>query len=682
MSLLEMSLTGSVMIVVVFLLRSLLLHRLPKKTFVILWGIVAIRLLVPVQIASRWSVYSMIPETWMETVQDGEALVGRPAVNVPENVGNGYFLEGGPVGDEGTDYQTDPVKADQAGTVYAGVDHTGADIVGAGNAGTGSYGAENVVLDWAVFVGRAGSLLCAGWFLAVYLSSRRKFAESLPVQNVHVEEFLAAHRLRRKISVRRLGGIRTPLTYGVWRPVILFPDKIDWTNKTELEFMLLHEYVHIRHFDALLKLVVTAVLCVHWFNPLVWLLYIQCNRDIELSCDETVVHISGRQFRDNYAMTLISMAERKIIPAPLCNGFSENALEERIEAIMLTRGLSVKIGVVAVLLVAAVAVLFATTEERADIFAGMPLDGQNDQMQSPVEIDNPMGDVSGADIGDAGADEAIKRAELDEEIERAERQKRTEQAEQQDYAIKYFPEGIPEEIPAQVVRGNGYRMLFPVDEKLVSNAPWGFTYSHNENIFLRVIVYEGMSAEQAGALLAGEGYHETDNGDYRIQTEKEDVQCAEVVRLVEDVYSTYSVSYGFPDTSEYEENVGAYLAAVASTFTLDTAGLSGDGAALKEAAKSFGDAYLAGDGVTCLKYMSSEADASCLQELSRGKFDFSGARAKRLCIGAVEELQDGEETELQIECSNPEDGEGNVYLGITFRKEAGAMKVVFFGWEM
>lgn len=654
MSLLEMSLTGSVMIVVVFLLRSLLLHRLPKKTFVILWGIVAIRLLIPVQIASRWSVYSMIPETWMETVQDGEELVGLPAANVPENAGNGYFTEGGSVGDE-EEYQTGPVKTDQAGTVYTGVDHTGADLVGAGNAGTDSYGAENFVLDWAVFVGRAGSLLCAGWFLAVYLSSRRKFAESLPVQNVHVEEFLAAHRLRRKISVRRLGGIRTPLTYGVWRPVILFPDKIDWTNKTELEFMLLHEYVHIRHFDALLKLVVTAVLCVHWFNPLVWLLYIQCNRDIELACDETVVHISGRQFRDNYAMTLIAMAERKIIPAPLCNGFSENALEERIEAIMLTRGLSVKIGVVAVLLVAAVAVLFATTGERADLSAGMPLDEQDDQIQSPVEIDNPMGDVSGADIGDAGADEEIMR---------------------------YFPEGIPEEIPAQVVRGNGYRMLFPVDEKLVSNAPLGFTYSHNENIFLRVIVYEGMSAEQAGALLAGEGYHETDNGDYRIQTEKEDVQCAEIVRLVEDVYSTYGVSYGFPDTSEYEENMGVYLAAVASTFTLDTAGLSDDGEALKEAAKSFGDAYLAGDGATCLKYMSGEADASCLQELKQGKFDFPGAQAKRLCIGTVEELQDGEEIELQIECSNPEDGEGNVYLGITFRKEAGAMKVVFFGWEM
>lgn len=677
MSLLEMSLTGSVMIIVVFLLRSLLLHRLPKKTFVILWGIVAIRLLVPVQIASRWSVYSMIPETWIETVQDGGELVRLPAANVPENAGNGYFTEGDPVGDD-EEYQTDPVKTDQAGTVYTGVDHmrvehTGADIVGAGKAGTDSYGAGNFVLDWAVFVGRAGSLLCAGWFLAVYLSSRRKFAESLPVQNVHVEEFLTAHRLRRKISVRRLGGIRTPLTYGVWRPVILFPDKIDWTNKTELEFMLLHEYAHIRHFDALLKLVVTAVFCVHWFNPLVWLLYIQCNRDIELACDETVVHISGRQFRDNYAMTLIAMAERKIIPAPLCNGFSENALEERIEAIMLTRGLSVKIGVAAVLLVAAVAVLFATTGERADISAGMPLDGQNNQMQSPVEIDNPMGAVSGADIGDADADEAIESAALE---------KRTKEAELQDYAIKYFPEGIPEEIPAQPVRGNGYRMLFPVDEKLVSNAPLGFTYSHNENIFLRVIVYEGMSAEQAGALLAGEGYHETDNGDYRIQTEKEDVQCAEIVRLVEDVYSTYGVSYGFPDTSEYEENVGAYLAAVAATFTLDTAGLSDDGEALKEAAKSFGDAYLAGDGAACLKYMGSEADESCLQELRRGKFDFPGARAKRLCIGTVEELQDGEEIELQIECSNPEDGEGNVYLGITFRKETGAMKVVFFGWEM
>lgn len=665
MSLLEMSLTGSVMIIAVFLIRCLLLHCLPKKTFVILWGIAAIRLLVPIQITSRWSIYSMMPVTWIETLQ---------------NVGNGSFMEENPDGGNagpgytGTDYVgmghtgaddtgTGHITADDTQTVYAGADRTGADHMESGSSGVG-----RADFDWVAAAGRAGTLLCAGWFLMVYLGSRRKFAESLPVQNLQVERFLVMHKLRRRISVRQFSGIQTPLTYGIWHPVILFPGKTDWTNETELEFMLLHEYVHIRHFDALLKLIVTAVLCIHWFNPLVWLLYIQCNRDIELSCDETVVHISGRQSRDHYAMTLITMAERKSIPAPLSNGFSENTLEERVEAIMLAKRLSIQIGVVAVLLVAAVTVLFATTGERHGTFAGMFPEEQEDQEKQepkPKKEGGSAGDVSGADEADRG-DEADKAGEVTEP----------------EYTIKYFPEGIEEEIPAQPVRGSGYRMLFPVDEELVSNAPEGFTYSHNENAFLRVVVYEGMSREQAEVLLADEGYYEMDNGDYRIQRRNGDVLCAEIVRLAEDVYSTYGLSYGFPDTSEYEENLGACLAATAATFTLDTAGLNADGEALKEAAKGFGDAYLAGDGKTCLEYMSGEADTSCLQELKKGRFDFAGAMAKRLCMGTVEELQDGDEVGVQIECSNPEDGEGNVYLDITFRKETGRLRVVSFFWEM
>lgn len=649
MDLLEMSLTGSVMIIVVFLIRCLLLHRLPKKTFVVLWGIAMICLLVPFRVVSRWSIYSLMP---VEDIRVGYG--GTTGSADAERIGLGTDYSG--INDIKTNAM-DINDVDYTEIGYAEVKDVGAD---SSEAGAFDW-------DWVTAVSRAGSLLCAGWFLIVYLDSRRKFAESLPVQSVQVDRFLAAHKLRRKISIRQLGGIRTPLTYGIWRPVILFPAKTDWTNETELEFMLLHEYVHIRHFDALLKLMATAVLCVHWFNPLVWLLYIQCNRDIELSCDETVVYLSGRQSRNHYAMTLIAMAERRSIPAPLCNGFSENSLEERIEAIMLAKRLSIGIGAAAVLLVAAVSVLFATAGERPEASVGILPEEQDEEnkRQENWEEQEDKGQVSGSEEDSVSAGDVS-----DADGSGAE------------YVIKYFPEGLEETISAQPVRGNGYGMLFPADEEWVSNAPVGFMHSQNENVFLRVVVYEGMSAEQAGALLMDEGYHELEDGNYRIQRRSGAVACAEIVRLAEDVYSTYGISYGFPDTSEYEENLGAYLAAAASTFTLDTAGLSPDGEALKAAAKSFGDAYLAGDGKTCLEYMSSDADTSCLQELKKGRFDFAGAKAKRLCMGTVDKLQDGDEAEVQIECGNPEPEEGNLYLGITFRREGGILRVVSFGWEM
>ena len=61
------------------------------------------------------------------------------------------------------------------------------------------------------------------------------------------------------------------------------------------------------------------VLCVHWFNPLVWVMYILANRDIELSCDEAVVRLFGENAKTDYAQALISMEETRSGLTPLCN---------------------------------------------------------------------------------------------------------------------------------------------------------------------------------------------------------------------------------------------------------------------------------------------------------------------------------------------------------------------------
>ncbi len=125
--------------------------------------------------------------------------------------------------------------------------------------------------------------------------------------------------------------------------------------------MILHEYVHIQRFDAATKLLLTAVLCLHWFNPLVWLMYTLANRDLELSCDETVLRRFGGNAKSSYAHTLIQMEEKKSGLRPLCNSFSKNAIEERVTAIMKTKKTSLIAVVLAVLLVAGLGGVFATT---------------------------------------------------------------------------------------------------------------------------------------------------------------------------------------------------------------------------------------------------------------------------------------------------------------------------------
>ena len=128
-----------------------------------------------------------------------------------------------------------------------------------------------------------------------------------------------------------------------------------------LRFVLTHEFIHIRRFDAAAKLLLTAALCIHWFNPLVWVLYVLANRDMELACDEEVVRQAGQQEKAAYALTLIHMEEKKSRLMPLCNNFSKSAIQGRITSIMKTRRASVITVLVAAALVLAVSAAFATS---------------------------------------------------------------------------------------------------------------------------------------------------------------------------------------------------------------------------------------------------------------------------------------------------------------------------------
>ncbi|MFQ7454207.1 MAG: M56 family metallopeptidase [Flavonifractor plautii] len=81
------------------------------------------------------------------------------------------------------------------------------------------------------------------------------------------------------------------------RPVILLPKTLDRSDVSRLAFVLTHEMAHIRRFDALSKLLLAAAACLHWFNPLVWVMLVLANRDLELSCDAAVVRLYGAEAR-------------------------------------------------------------------------------------------------------------------------------------------------------------------------------------------------------------------------------------------------------------------------------------------------------------------------------------------------------------------------------------------------
>ena len=162
----------------------------------------------------------------------------------------------------------------------------------------------------------------------------------------------------------------SPLTYGILRPVILLPEDMERGDETALTYILSHEYIHIRRFDSVAKLVFAAALCVHWFNPLAWVMFVLANRDLELSCDERVMDTLGGREKASYALTLINMEEARSWRFSPYNHFGKLAIEERIEAIMKYKKASALALALAVALVAGATTAFAASVQPDSIPGG------------------------------------------------------------------------------------------------------------------------------------------------------------------------------------------------------------------------------------------------------------------------------------------------------------------------
>lgn len=313
MTLVERGATGAALILAIALLRAAVGQMLPRRVFGALWWAAVLRLLLPWELSSQLSVYNLY------------FAARQPAAVLPANGAAAVRLL------PGTD-----------SPVFEAPETLPSALLPAVSAGA------------AVWL--AGTLLMAGWFAVSYLRCRRNFQTSLPVESGFVSRWMKRHP---HVSVRVSDRISGPLTYGLFRPVILLPKGLDWEDETALAHILTHEYIHIRYLDGLTKLVLTGTLCVHWWNPAVWLMVVLANRDLELACDEAVVRRLGDPA--SYARTLLTMEETR---AGLCPQFAQSSIEERIKAMMKKKRIPVIFTACALLLAACVTTAFATSAKE------------------------------------------------------------------------------------------------------------------------------------------------------------------------------------------------------------------------------------------------------------------------------------------------------------------------------
>ena len=321
---------GSALVALVLALRLTLQKRLPRRLFPALWCIAAARLLLPVALPSRLSVWNLLQ-------------------NVPVS----------PSGVIADALHPFPATVPSAETAVQ----------------TGAARISPILLIWAI-----GAAALGLYFVIGYVLMTRTFRHAA-VSQPPCAALAAQLRLARVPRIRVTQNRRAPLTFGALRPTVLLPDDLP-AGTERFRLVLAHELAHVRRKDCLRKLLLAVCLCVHWWNPLVWAMAVLANRDMELACDETVLCALGADCKKAYALTLLDLAQRTARPSPLCSGFSRGGTETRIRAILRPRRAPVWAGVCALVVFLVLGAALTTQAVKAPAPAPEPVSAP---VAQPVE---------------------------------------------------------------------------------------------------------------------------------------------------------------------------------------------------------------------------------------------------------------------------------------------------------
>ena len=336
---LNMSISAAWLVLAVLAAR-LCLKKAPKWIHVLLWGIVAVRLLCPFSIESA---LSLIPST--ETVSPDimmdptpQITTGIPALNAAVN----------PIISES--FAPAPMASANPLQIW-------------------------IPITAAVWI--AGMAIMALYTAVSYLRLRYKVRTAT---RMYRNVFQSAH-------------IPSPFVLGLFRPRIYLPFDM---NEADMAHVIAHEQTHIRRFDHWWKPLGFLLLTLHWFNPLMWVAYILLCRDIELACDEKVIRELGRDQRADYSQALLSCSvDRRMIAAcPLA--FGEVGVKERVKNVLRYKKPAFWVILLAVILCGVVAVCFLTDPKPSREFA---MEGNNVADLDPWEIVDTIADIEGLEEG-------------------------------------------------------------------------------------------------------------------------------------------------------------------------------------------------------------------------------------------------------------------------------------------
>jgi len=330
MNLIEMSVMAVALIIVIIIIRSLFLNHLPKITFPILWAVVLMRLMLPFTFQTEISLNAFSRPFFTNVFSSDESMPNYRAENIA--VGNQSVVEQG-----------------ESPTITPSYNFS--NLLSSETANDLTVASDADQINWIVVVWIAGIVLSGTYFIIGHRKAHRLLSAAVKVETEFLNNWKKEQNLRRTLAILTSDQVRTPLTLGIFKPKIIIPAAMEIQNDTNFHYVLAHEFYHIKRVDALWKLLAVTVVCVHWFNPFVWVAFVLANRDLEISCDAWVMKKFEENTKKSYASALISMAEYQNDFIPLYNYFARNTIEERVETIMKTKKITVVGSVAAVAIV-------------------------------------------------------------------------------------------------------------------------------------------------------------------------------------------------------------------------------------------------------------------------------------------------------------------------------------------
>ena len=303
-NLMQIGLTVSLAALVPLILRRLMKKRYPARMVCVVWAILALRLLIPVQLTLPQAPVQVMPRT-SYVVQSDQTAFRQAGLPVAQN-------------------PTRWVTGTQAETLSA--------------ADTGTVKTVDIT-DILLTLWLAGVIACVLWQGIGYyrlIRSLKGKSRSVERADLHtiLQEQCADLVIDREIPLRVSSAADCPMLAGFIHPTLYLPD--ERISRTDAAFIFRHELTHYKHGDLWLKLLLLAARCLHWFNPLVHLIARFAQEDIEAACDDAVVRGHDGAYRRAYGETILRSAiaqaqKRKALVS--CFGDDKKTLMRRFEGL-------------------------------------------------------------------------------------------------------------------------------------------------------------------------------------------------------------------------------------------------------------------------------------------------------------------------------------------------------------